>query len=107
MTAPGGRGETAGTYHAHSVMQGHFALMAELFRDHPKLVATSVCIKGNHVEILADGSAGVVKEWAHALPDHREIPGWAPTSYGGTEAVVLEQDSIQVTIRPPVGGLRA
>ena len=92
----GGRGETATTYRLFS-----------LFRDHPELHFHSIVVReSGRIEIAVDGGVGVIHNWARALPNRRETSGLAPTHYGSTEAVVLTEDEISVTIRPPFGGVR-
>jgi hypothetical protein len=94
-TAPHGMGETAGVYR-----------LCSLFRDHPSLHYRSITIHANgHIEIAADATTGQVRDWARALPNHRETAGLARTAYGSTEAVVLTEDLIAVTIRPLFGGV--
>lgn len=96
MTAPHGLGETAGVYK-----------LCQLFKANPDLHYRSITIHENgRIEIAADATSGQVKSWARALPNHRETLGLAATAYGSTEAVVLTEDSIAVTIRPVFGGVR-
>ena len=95
MTAPGGLGETVGVYK-----------LCQLFKSHPDLHYRSIVIHENgRIEIAADATNGQVKSWARALPNHRETVGLAATAYGSTEAVVLTEDLIAVTIRPVFGGV--
>lgn len=95
MNTPGVRGESAGVY-----------MLCTLFREHPELHYRSIVIHENgKIEIAADATSGQVRNWARALPNHRETVGLAPTAYGSTEAVVLTEDSIAVTIRPMFGGV--
>lgn len=94
MTAPGGLGETAIVYR-----------LCQLFKANPALHYRSITIHDNgRVEIAADGTHGVLMEWARALPDHHRTAGLAATAYGSTEAVVLTEDAITVTVRPPFTG---
>lgn len=93
--APHGMDETAGVYK-----------LCQLFRSHPELHYREIVIHANgHIEIAADATSGQVRDWARALPNHRETVGLAPTAYGSTEAVVLIEDLIAVTIRPVFGGV--
>lgn len=95
MTAPGALGETASVYR-----------LCNLFREHPELHYRSITIHENgKIEIAADATSGQVRNWARALPNHRETVGLASTHYGSTEAVVLTEDQIAVTIRPLFGGV--
>ena len=95
MTAPGGLGETATIYR-----------LCQLFKTHPELHYRSIVIhESGRIEIAADATNGQVRDWARALPNHRETVGLAPTAYGSTEAVVLTEDLIAVTIRPVFGGV--
>ena len=94
MNAPHGMGETA------TVMR-----LCRLFADNPKLGYRQIVIKENgHIEIACDGGIGVVHDWARAMPNRRETVGLATTAYGSTEAVVLTEDVITVTVRPPFTG---
>lgn len=94
MSTPGGMGETAVMYR-----------LCSLFRDHPELRFHSIVVRETgRVEIACDGGHGVVKDWCRALPAHRETAGLATTAYGLTEAVVLTEDVLTVTIRPPFTG---
>ena len=94
-TAPHGLGETATMYK-----------LCHLFREHPELHYRTITIQANgHIEIAADATNGQVRDWARALPNHRETVGLAATAYGSTEAVVLTEDLIAVTIRPVFGGV--
>lgn len=98
MNAPGGRGETAAVYAAVSTL-------SVLFGEHPTLQFKSLTIHENgHVEILADGIHGVLKSWAHALPEHTSHPGLVSAFYGAAEADVLESGPITVTVRRPLVG---
>lgn len=92
MTAPGAPGETAAIYQ-----------VCALFRSHPELHYKDIVIReSGRVEITCVGGTGVTKEWARALPRHRPHAGMAATFYGLTEADVLEQDGITVTISRPL-----
>ena len=94
MTAPGGLGETAGVYK-----------LCQLFTANPALHYRSITIHENgRIEIACDGGTGVVHDWARALPNRRETVGLATTAYGSTEAVVLTEDMLTVTVRPPFTG---
>lgn len=96
MNAPHGMGESAVMYK-----------LCSLFRDHPELHFHSILVReSGRIEIAVDGGVGVVHNWARALPNRRETSGLAPTAYGSTEAVVLTENEISVTIRPPFGGVR-
>lgn len=79
--------------------------LCSLFHNHPELHYRSITIHDNgRIEIAADATSGQVRDWARALPNHRETVGLAPTNYGSTEAVVLTEDHVVVTIRPLFGG---
>lgn len=92
MSPQGVSGETATIYR-----------LCQLFKANPSLHYRSIVIKEDgHVDIACDGASGVVKEWARALPAHRETEGLANTAYGWTEAVVLTEGPITVTVRPPL-----
>lgn len=94
MTAPHGLGESAVVYK-----------LCQLFQTNPNLHYHSINISENgRVEIAVDGGRAVVRDWVRALPDHRETPGLARTAYGSTEAVVLTEECITVTVRPPFTG---
>lgn len=95
MTAPGGLGQTAGVYK-----------VCELFKSHPELHYHSITIhESGRIEVAVDGGTGVVHDWARALPNRRETVGLARTAYGSTEAVVLTEEPIVVTVRPVFGGV--
>lgn len=93
-------GGVGGTAAAH--------MLCNLFTSHPELVndETDIHIHHGRVEISCNGGTGVVRNWARALPEHRETAGLAKTAYGSTEAVVLTQDVLVVTIKPPIWGAR-
>lgn len=92
--APHGLGDTASVYR-----------LCQIFKDNPSLHYRSITITANgHIEIACDGARAVVRDWARALPNHREAPGLARTAYGSTEAVVLTEDVVTVTVRPPFTG---
>jgi hypothetical protein len=93
--APHGPGETATIYR-----------LCQIFKSNPELHYREIVIKENgRVEIGVDATSGQVRNWARALPNHRETVGLAPTNYGSTEAVVLTEDHMVVTIRPVFGGV--
>lgn len=81
-------------------------LLCDLFAHHPELSYEEIHIHHGRIEIACDGGHGVIRDWARALPSHRETAGLAKTAYGSTEAVVLTQDSLVVTIKPPIWGAR-
>lgn len=92
--APHGLGETA------VVMR-----LCQLFTANPSLHYRQIVIRENgHIEIAVDGGTGIVHDWCRALPNRRETVGLATTAYGSTEAVVLTEDCICVTVRPPFTG---
>jgi hypothetical protein len=45
---------------------------------------------------------GVLRDWSHAIPDHRTTTALVSTMYGADEADVLEADHIRVTVRRPL-----
>lgn len=96
VTRPHGMGESAVMYR-----------LCTLFRENPNLHFHSITVhETGRIEISCDGGHGVVRDWARALPQHRETAGLAKTAYGSTEAVVLTQDTLTVTIKPAfTGGL--
>lgn len=95
MTAPGALGETAAVYR-----------LCELFKSNPQLHYREIVVReSGRIEIAVDGGTGIVHDWARALPNRRETVGLAATAYGSTEAVVLTEDFIRVTVRPPFGGV--
>jgi hypothetical protein len=80
--------------------------LCQLFTSHPELKYHSITIRDTgRIEVAVDGGVGVVHNWARALPDRHETTGLANTAYGWTEAVVLTEDSLTVTIRPPFTGV--
>jgi hypothetical protein len=94
MNAPGALGETAGVYK-----------LCQLFTANPALHYHSITIhESGRIEVAVDGGVGVVHDWARALPNRRETVGLARTAYGSTEAVVLTEEPIVVTVRPVFGG---
>lgn len=87
--------------------QAGMTKLCQLFKSNPALHYRSITIHENgRVEIAVDGASGVTRDWARALPAHRETAGLAKTAYGSTQAVVLTEEPITVTIRPPFGGVR-
>ena len=94
MTAPHGMGETAVVNR-----------LCRLFTDHPELHYREIVVReSGRIEIAVDGGTGIVHDWARAMPNRRETVGLATTAYGSTEAVVLTEDVITVTVRPPFTG---
>ena len=95
-TAPHGMGETA-----------IVTKLCRLFSDHPELHFHKIEVhETGRIEISVDGGTGVLHDWCRALPERRETSGLAKTAYGSTQAVVLTQDVLTVTIKPPfTGGL--
>ncbi|MFI6681920.1 hypothetical protein [Kribbella sp. NPDC050470] len=105
MSPQGGRGETANVYYAsHELFAERLAEAAALFIQFPKVQATSLEIRNGRIEIQAEGVAGVLKSWAHAVPDHKLRESLVPTSYGADEADVIESDHIRVVVRRPLVG---
>ena len=104
--SPHGPGETAGTYAAlHELFANRLAEVTTLFLQFPKVQATSIVITpSGRIDITAEGIHGVLKDWAHALPEHTPRPGFVATHYGSTEADVLEQGHIRVTVKRPLVG---
>lgn len=93
-TAPHGMGETA-------VM----VRLCQLFKAHPELHFHKIEVhETGRIEIAVDGGTGVVHDWCRALPARRETAGLARTPYGSTECVVLTEDVLTVTIKPPFTG---
>jgi hypothetical protein len=95
-TRPHGMGESAVIYR-----------LCSLFKEHPELHYHSILVhETGRIEISVDGGTGIVHDWCRALPNRRETAGLAKTAYGSTQAVVLTEDTITVTIKPPFcGGL--
>jgi hypothetical protein len=92
--APYGMGETATV-----------TKLCQLFTNHPELHFREIVVRETgRIEIATDGGNGVVKAWCRALPAHRETEGLANTAYGWTQAVVLTENEITVTVRPPLTG---
>lgn len=106
MTAPHGMGETAGTYlAAHEMFAERLSELAALFIAYPRVQATSVQITPQgRIEITAEGVAGVLRDWSHAVPEHRSHTALVPASWGATEADVIEGDHIKVIVRRPLVG---
>jgi hypothetical protein len=97
MTAHG-FGQTATLYDAVSTL-------CAIFKDHPDLHAKSITIHENgSLDIAAVGTNGVLKEWVHAIPEHKLRQGLVPTGYGADEADVIEALGITVTVRRPLVG---
>lgn len=93
-TAPHGMGETATIYR-----------LCTLFHGHPELCFEDINIrKSGRIEIHAEGTNGVLKSWSRALPQHVHTTALVPTHYGSTEADVIEEAGIVVTIRRPLCG---
>jgi len=106
VTTPGGRGETANTYAlAHQLFADRLAEVAALFLAYPKVQATSIVITPQgRIEITAEGMAGVLRDWSHAVPEHVTKTALVPTAYGADEADVIEADHLRVTVRRPLIG---
>lgn len=105
MNTPHGMGETAATYHtAHDLFAERLSEVAALFIRYPLVQATSVEIRNGRIEIVAEGVAGVLKEWARAVPEHQLRTALVAASYGADEADVLETDHLRVTVRRPFAG---
>lgn len=105
MSAPGGRGETAEAYFAaHQIFAERLGEIAALFIAYPSVQATSVEIRNGRIEVVAEGVAGVLRSWAHAVPEHRTYTALVPASWGASEADVIESDHIRVTVRRPLVG---
>lgn len=106
MTAPHGMGETAGTYAAvHQLFADRLAEVTALFMKFPKVQATSIVISPQgRIEITAEGMAGVLRDWVHAVPDHRTSTALVPAAWGASEADVIETDHLKVVVRRPLVG---
>jgi hypothetical protein len=105
-TAPHGMGETATTYHlAHQLFADRLAEVAAIFIAYPRVQATSIQITPQgRIEITAEGVAGVLRDWAHAVPEHKMRTALVATAYGADEADVLETDHLKVVVRRPLVG---
>lgn len=97
MTAPGGVA-------AHDIFAARLSEVAALFIRFPRVQATSVEIHNGRIEITADGVAGVLRDWAHAIPAHTMRSSLVPASYGCDEADVIEAEHIRITVRRPLIG---
>jgi hypothetical protein len=106
VTAMGGPGETAGVYAAaHSLFADRLAEVAALFLTFPKVQATSIVITPQgRIEITAEGIHGVLRDWSHAVPEHKLRTALVATAYGADEADVIESEHIRVTVRRPLVG---
>ena len=106
MSPQGGPGETGNVYAAaHQLFVDRLAEVAALFIQFPRVQATSIQIHPNgRVEITAEGIHGVLRDWVHAVPEHRLRTALVATQYGADEADVLETDHIRVTVRRPLVG---
>ena len=104
--SPHGPGETANTYAAaHQLFADRLAEVAALFLTFPKVQATSIVITPQgRIEITAEGIHGVLRDWSHAIPEHRTKTALVPTWYGADEADVIEAVHIRVTVRRPLVG---
>ena len=102
----GGRGSTANTYaSAHALFADRLAEVAAIFIAYPRVQATSIAISPQgRIEITAEGVAGVLRDWAHAIPSHRTSTALVSTAYGADEADVLETDHLKVVVRRPLVG---
>lgn len=102
MTTLGGPGETGNVYlAAHQLFAERLAEVAALFIQYPLVQATSVEIHNGRIEIVADGVAGVLMNWARAIPNHVVLSDLAVASYGSRKADVIEGEHIRVTVRRP------
>lgn len=94
MTAPHGLGEVATIYK-----------LCQLFRANPALHYQTITIsESGRVDIAAEGTNGVLKDWSRAMPLHVHTTALVPTQYGLDEADVIESAGIVVTIRRPLTG---
>lgn len=91
-TAPHGMGDTATIYR-----------LCQLFKSHPELTYDDINIRrSGRIEIHAEGTHGVLKDWSRALPSHIHTTALVPVQYGLDEADVIEEAGIVVTIRRPM-----
>ena len=74
-----------------------------IFRDHPGLDAQTITVHHNGtVDVACMGTAGVLRDWSRAIPQHKHTTALVPTQYGLDEADVIEAAGITVTIRRPL-----
>lgn len=79
--------------------------LCRLFTNHPELTYEDISIRrSGRIEIHAEGTNGVLMRWSRAMPDHVHTTALVPTHYGSTEADVIEEAGIVVTIRRPLTG---
>ena len=77
--------------------------LCRLFTNHPELTYEDISIRrSGRIEIHAEGTNGVLMHWSRAMPDHVHTTALVPTHYGSTEADVIEEAGIVVTIRRPL-----
>lgn len=103
---PQGVGETGAVYIAmHQLFADRLAEVAGLFMKYPKVQATSIAITPQgRIEITAEGVHDVLRDWSHAVPDHKTSTALVSTAYGADEADVLTADHIRVVVRRPLAG---
>lgn len=107
MSAPGGIGETAGSYAAvakvDSFSQG-MSQLAELFQHHPELrwVQASTDPTG-HVDIIVLAGTGILRDWVHALPNARRKQDLFSVHSGAAFEDLLIDGPLTVHVRPGGG----
>jgi hypothetical protein len=86
----------------HELFAEQLSMVTNLFIQHPSLQATSVTVKNGHIDIVAEGIHGVLKDWVRAVnPDHRDIALWSSSMGVGVEDV-LHAGATTVHVRRPL-----
>lgn len=104
-TTPGALGETAAIYKTQAFTTG-MARLAALFVAHPELQGLHAEVDhAGHVDIIAIGEPGVLRDWSHALPTARRERGLFTLHSGAAWEDVLQESALDLTIhvRPKAG----
>lgn len=103
MSTPHTPGETASVYKiAHELFAENLAMVANLFVQFPTLQATSVEVRNGHVNIVADGIHGALRDWTHAVcPDRTDVAIFSSQFGVGLEDV-LHAGGTTVHVRRPL-----
>lgn len=102
-TTPGALGETAAIYKTQAFTTG-MARLAALFVQHPELQGLHAEVDhAGHVDIIAIGEPGVLRDWSHALPAARRERGLFTLHSGAAWEDVLVDGALSIHVRPKAG----
>lgn len=98
-STPSGLGETAAIYKTQAFTTG-MARLAALFVQHPELQGLHAEVDhAGHVDIIAIGEPGVLRDWSHALPAARRERGLYSVHYGQEWEDVLVAGELRIHVR--------